>query len=535
MNKTPIQILIVDDIAANRSLLGHTLEPAGYDVLLVPSGEAALEVARRAQPSLILLDIVMPGLTGFETCQRLKQQEETKDIPVIFITSKDDTESILQGFHLGGVDYITRPFQEEVVRARVENQLRIHRLTQQLLQKNRQLLEEIAKRVQAEGDLARADERLALLSDQEAQHWGIEGFISQSATISAILRDVHQLHYADKVSVLIIGESGTGKELIARAIHFGGSRSHQPFIALNCSTIPRELAESTLFGHVRGAFTGATGARQGYFELAEGGTLFLDEIGDMPYELQAKLLRVLEDRRYIPVGGAHERIAEVRVISATNQDLHTRIDRGLFRQDLYFRLAEYTVEVPPLRDRPEDIPLLVEHFLRLFAEEMGRERPRVSPEAMAALQQYSFPGNVRELKNIVEHAMIKSGGGGIQPHHLYLLNDISKENHLYSDLNSGNHLGAMNDFEQRKELVVKRSLSSNAHDPSTGRPDPSDPLTDEEKILAYVETHGTINNSECRQLLVSDLHHASYLLKKLHDYGLLQSDGERRWKRYRRA
>lgn len=535
MNETPIQILIVDDIAANRSLLGHTLEPAGYDVLLVPSGEAALDVARRAQPGLILLDIVMPGLTGFETCQRLKQQDETKDIPVIFITSKDDTESILQGFHLGGVDYITRPFQEEVVCARVENQLRIHRLTRQLLQKNRQLLEEIAKREQAEGDLARADERLALLSDQEAQRWGIAGFISRSATLAAILHDVRQLQSADKVSVLISGESGTGKELIARAIHYGGSRSHQPFIALNCSTIPRDLAESTLFGHVRGAFTGATGTRKGYFDLAEGGTLFLDEIGDMPYELQAKLLRVLEDRCYIPVGGAHERSADVRVISATNQDLPTRIAEGTFRQDLYFRLAEFPVNVPPLRDRLEDVPLLVEHFLRLFAEEMGRERPRVSPEALAALQQYSFPGNVRELKNIIEHAMIKSDGGAIRPHHLYLLNDVIREDPSLPGPKTGNHVGVFDVFEQRKELVVKRSLGSNAHDPSPGRPDPSALLTDEEKILAYVETHGTINNTECRRILNSDLYHASYLLKKLHQYGLLQSDGERRWKRYRRT
>lgn len=533
MNANPIQILIVDDIAANRSLLGQTLEPAGYDVLLVPNGEAALNVAKRAKPSLILLDIMMPGINGFETCRQLKQQEETRDIPVIFITSKDDTDSILQGFHVGGVDYITRPFQQEVVLARVKNQLRIHMLTAQLIQKNRQLQDEITKRVQAEGDLARADERLAMISDQESQHWGIDGFISQSATISTILHDVRQLQHADKVSVLITGESGTGKELIARAIHFGGSRSKKPFIALNCSAIPRDLAESTLFGHVRGAFTGATGARKGYFELAEGGTLFLDEIGDMPYELQAKLLRVLEEHRFIPVGGAQERAVDVRIISATNQQLQSRIAQGAFRQDLYFRLAEFPVEVPPLRERTGDIPLLVNHFLKLFAAEMGRECPRMCPEALEALQYYSFPGNVRELKNIVEHAMIKSGGVDILPTHLYLLNDTRKECCPPSASKSGHCDEMSEDFDYLKDLVIKRSLSSVSQEWDVEPQNTPRILTDEEKILAYVQKHGTINNTECRELLVSDIHHASYLLKKLHEYGLLKSEGERRWKRYR--
>ncbi len=533
MNGKPIQILIVDDIAANRTLLGKTLEPAGYDVLLVPSGEAALSVARRAQPSLILLDIVMPGLNGIETCLQLKQQDETKDIPVIFITSKDDTESVLQGFHAGGVDYITRPFQEEIVRARVENHLRIHRLTLQLMQKNRQLLDEMAKRELAEGDLAKADGRLALLSDQEAQRWGIDGFISQSATISTILHDVRQLQFADKVSVLITGESGTGKELIARAIHFGGSRKQKPFIPLNCSTIPKELAESTLFGHIRGAFTGATTNRKWYFELADGGTLFLDEIGDMPYELQAKLLRVLEDGRYIPVGGTQERCIDARIISATNQDLHTRIKQGSFRQDLYFRLAEFPVEVPPLRERSGDIPLLVNHFLHLFAMEMGRECPQMSAEALAALQCYSFPGNVRELKNIVEHAMIKSGGTQILQKHLYLLHDKGTGIPSSVDLALECSNDVSGSFEYRKEIVIKRSQGLISPKKNSAELNQDDQQTEEEKILAFVEKHGTINNAECRELLLSDLHHASYLLKKLHDYGLLISEGERRWMRYR--
>jgi transcriptional regulator with GAF, ATPase, and Fis domain len=331
---------------------------------------------------------------------------------------------------------------------------------------------------------------------------------------------------------LITGESGTGKELIARAIHFGGARSLQPFIALNCSTIPRELAESTLFGHIRGAFTGATEARKGYFELADGGTLFLDEIGDMPYELQAKLLRVLEDGKYTPIGSTKERSMSVRIISATNQELHSHIQEGTFRQDLYFRLAQFHVEVPPLRERSEDVPLLVNHFLHLFAVEMGRECPRMSMETLAALQHYSFPGNVRELKNIVEHALIKSAGGPILPEHLHLLNDAKSAAHPELSPEKHDHTDDLCDYESLRNLVITRALSSIPDERSAARHESSEFRTDEEKILAYVEEHGTINNAECRKLLMSDLHHASYLLKKLHEYGLLTGEGERRWKRY---
>ncbi|MGC9329504.1 MAG: sigma 54-interacting transcriptional regulator, partial [Candidatus Hinthialibacter sp.] len=431
----------------------------------------------------------------------------------------------LEGFHAGGVDFITRPFQEEIVLARVKSHIRIHQLTLQLMHKNRQLQDEIAKREQAEGSLA-------IFSDQEAHRWGIDGFISQSATIAGILNDVRQLQHADNVSVLITGESGTGKELIARAIHFGGSRSQKPFIALNCSTIPRDLAESTLFGHVRGAFTGATSTSKGCFELADGGTLFLDEIGDMPYDLQAKLLRVLEERRFVPVGGSQERNVNVRIISATNQNLQTLITQGAFRKDLYFRLAEFPVEAPPLRERPEDIPLLVRHFLHLFAEEMGRECPHMSDDALAALRHYSFPGNVRELKNIVEYAIIKSAGGDILPKHLHLLNDVRTAANATLSPASNPNDNTSADLEHLRDLVIKRSQSFISQERNIDQEILSS-MTDEEKIIFYLEKYGTINNTECRKLLSSDFHHASYLLKKLRDYGLLKSEGERRWKRYR--
>ncbi|HKX61735.1 MAG TPA: sigma-54 dependent transcriptional regulator, partial [Verrucomicrobiae bacterium] len=222
-------------------------------------------------------------------------------------------------------------------------------------------------------------------------------------------------------SVLITGESGTGKELVARGIHFGGARARAPFVPVNCVAIPAELAESMLFGHLKGSFTGATSDRKGYFELAHGGTLFLDEIGDMPASLQVKLLRVLEDGCIQPVGSAAPRKIDVRIIAATNADLAQRIDSGAFRQDLYFRLARYVVATSPLRERLEDVPQLVDHFLRTLAPEMGLKSPLMSPQALKKLQTYDFPGNVRELRNIIERALIQSGGEKIEPAHLHLM------------------------------------------------------------------------------------------------------------------
>ncbi|MBI1928042.1 sigma-54-dependent Fis family transcriptional regulator, partial [Candidatus Poribacteria bacterium] len=343
-------------------------------------------------------------------------------------TIKDETESLVEGFQVGGVDYITKPFNEKEVLVRVETHLKIHRLTQELLQKNRALEQEIAARRQAEqarneDEKARqtANERLSLISQREAERWGIAGFVGQSETLRNILTEVRRLQATERTSVLITGESGTGKELIARAIHFGSSRKDGPFFRINCSAIPTALAESLLFGHVQGAFTGAVSDRKGYFELADGGTLFLDEIGEMPLELQVKLLRVFEERSFIPIGGTHEKPVDVRVLAATNADLQAKIRDGGFREDLYFRLAVFTVKVPPLRARPTDIPLLANHFLQLYSAAMGISTPALSRDALEALKAYAFPGNVRELKNIIERALIESGGEEIQPEHLHFI------------------------------------------------------------------------------------------------------------------
>lgn len=432
MNKSPIdlmhsEILIVDDDPVNLNVLRQALESEGYSIIAATGGTVALQIAAQTQPELILLDILMPEIDGFETCLRLKADKATADIPVIFITAKVETEDVVEGFRVGGVDYITKPFKNEEVLIRVQTHLTNHRLTQALLEKNRELQEQIAKRQQAEDALKTADEQLEMISQREAERWGIEGFIGRSQTIAQILKAVSKLQTTGTMSALILGESGTGKELIARAIHFGGPRGKRPFIPVNCSAIPKDLAESEFFGHLKGAFTGANTDRKGHFELADSGTLFLDEIGDMPLELQAKLLRVLDDGYVTPVGGTRKKHVDVRVLAATNANLQAKVAEGTFREDLYHRLAGFTVTVPPLRERKEDIPLLAEHFLDLFAtdDEMGIHKPNLSQEALSALESYSFPGNVRELKNIIARALLESDGKEIQPEHLHFVSTVA--------------------------------------------------------------------------------------------------------------
>jgi DNA-binding NtrC family response regulator len=274
--ETPRQkVLIVDDSVANRDLLRRTLEPEGFDAFLVPSGEVALQVAPRVQPTLILLDVRMPGgIDGFETCTRLKADPATADIPVLFITVDDEEATLLNAFQAGGVDYIRKPFKEREVVARVQTHARLRRLADDLRRRNAQLESEIVRRKQAEVDRDRADHQLDLISQQELAKWGLAGFVGASPLMTAMIEDLRRLQRTTTTTILILGESGTGKELIARAIHFGGARAKGPFIAMNCSAIPSELAESTLFGHVQGAFTGARGNLKGCFEMADGGHCF---------------------------------------------------------------------------------------------------------------------------------------------------------------------------------------------------------------------------------------------------------------------
>ncbi|MCC7265005.1 MAG: sigma-54-dependent Fis family transcriptional regulator [Candidatus Latescibacteria bacterium] len=509
------RILVVDDTPANLKLMSRAMAGAGYEAMVASSGEVALQLAERFVPDLVLLDVTMPGLDGFEVCRRLKQHETTRAIPVIFLTARDDTADLVEGFRAGGVDYVTKPFQKEEVLVRIQTHLEKAALVRalaeknaaledharQLAEKNRALEEEMARRETLTKERDALAGRLEDLSQQQiAQQGG--SLVGQSLAVTAMLEEIALLQQAHTVSVLITGESGTGKEVVARAVHYGGSRARGPFVAVNCPAIPRELAESSFFGHLRGAFTGAHEARRGYFEQADGGTLFLDEIGDLPLELQAKLLRTLETGRVTPLGSSQERVVDVRILAATNQELTTLIAQDRFREDLYFRLAGFTVAVPPLRNRREDLPLLVDHFLGRYGAEMGREPAGMSREALAMLEGHEFPGNVRELKNLVEYALIRSRGALVRPEHL--------------------------------RFVEFRPGAEPARAPA---PPPASvaghPANDEEQILAYVRQHGSIGNTECRDLLAVSPERASYLLKKLNAQGLLEQEGARRWSRYR--
>ena len=502
------RILVVDDTAANLKLMSRTLAGAGYEAMVASSGEVALQLAERFVPDLVLLDVTMSGLDGFSVCRRLKQIEATRAIPVIFLTAREDTADLLEGFRAGGVDYVIKPFQKEEVLVRIQTHLEKAALVRTLAEKNaaletrtRELEEEIARRQALTQERDALVGRLEDLSQQQiAQQGG--SLVGQSLAVAAMQEEIALLQQAHTVSVLITGESGTGKEVVARAIHYGGTRARGPFVAVNCAAIPRELAESSFFGHLRGAFTGAHEARRGYFEQADGGTLFLDEIGDLPPELQAKLLRTLETGTVTPLGGSQERAVDARILAATNQELTTLIAQDRFREDLYFRLAGFTVAMPPLRSRREDIPLLVDHFLRRYGAEMGREPAGLSREALAVLEAHEFPGNVRELKNLVEYALIRSRGALIRPEHLRFV-----------------------DYHPAAGPV-----------PSPGPlPAPSSglPANDEERILAFVRQHGSIGNSECRDLLAVSPEQAKYLLRKLSAQGALELEGTGRWRRYR--
>jgi DNA-binding NtrC family response regulator len=497
LSETTAKILVVDDVPGNLDLLTDALEAAGYKIMAVPSGEIALDIASSMPPDLILLDVLMPGLDGFETCRRLKANPATQAIPVIFLTAKDEVASVVEGFRAGGVDYVSKPFRAEEVLSRVATHLKIHRLTRELQRKNEELEAEVTRRHQAEAAFQKADARLSVISEQETQRWGISAFIGRSETVVRIIRDIRRLQNHEMTHVLITGESGTGKELIARAIHYGGAQAKGPFVPVNCSAVPAELAESGFFGHIRGAFTGATTDRAGYFEQAHQGTLFLDEIGEMPPALQVKLLRVLENGTLTRVGDSEERHVECRIVAVTNADLISEVETGRFRKDLYYRLAGFTIEVPPLRERKEDIPLLVDHFLQLLTMEMGIPRPGVQPAVLAELETYDFPGNIRELKNLIEAALIESNGGEIGPEHLRIGQGDSARHHQGTGV--------------------------------TGARLPQETDT----ILAFVRRHGSINNTQCRELLGLGLQRACSLLRKLHRAGVLAKESSRRWTQYR--
>jgi len=380
-------VLIVDDEAGVRSALSGVLRDEGYVVEAVESGEACLDRVVRAPYDVIVLDIWLPGMDGLATLARLR--ERRVDAPVVMISGHGNIESAVKAIKLGAYDFVEKPLSLEKTVLVIGNAVRQSRLEAE----NRALR-------------AHVDRRLTMVGE---------------SYVMVQLREQVAMAAPTNGRVLIYGENGTGKELVARTVHALSRRRGGPFVEVNCAAIPEELIESELFGHVRGAFTGAMLDRRGKFELADGGTLFLDEIGDMSLKTQAKVLRALQEQVVEPVGGAASVRVDVRVLAATNKDLPTEIRASRFREDLYFRLNVIPVFVPPLRDRVDDIPRLAEHFMSELAREYGRRRKTFDPMAMSVLQRYRWPGNVREMRNVLERLMIMVPGDTIAPADLSFL------------------------------------------------------------------------------------------------------------------
>lgn len=375
----PIQrILVADDEESMRWVLSKALKKKGFSVDLAGDGDEALALIRKNSYELAILDIKMPGLSGLELLDRVREQES--ELLVVIMTAEASMKNAVEAMKRGAYDYITKPFDLDVIDAIVEKVNRAREMTTQVTH----LKEELKERYQPEKTI-----------------------IGNSPAMREVYKTIGKVAPSD-VTVLIQGESGTGKELIARAIHFNSKRLGKPFIALNCAAIPKELLESELFGFEKGAFTGAIERKLGKFEQADGGTIFLDEIGDMPLDLQAKILRALQEKEVIRTGGNQSIAVDVRIVAATNQDLEDKVRRKEFREDLFYRLNVVPLFLSPLRERKDDIPPLIDYFLEKSCTEMGIPLKRYSTEVLRHLSSHSWPGNVRELENTIKRAVILS-------------------------------------------------------------------------------------------------------------------------------
>lgn len=380
---TKAKIVVADDEESVRWTLKKALERAGYSVLTVADGQAAVETAERVHADLVLMDIKMPTVDGLKALSQLRDRHP--DTIVIVMTAFGTLQAAVEAMKRGAYDYITKPFDFEELTLLVQRALEVKVLTREL------------NRLKAQ------------LKDRQE----VDEIVGTSQGMQVVFKLVGQV--ADSgATVLIQGESGTGKELIAKAIHKNSPRDRGPFVTVNCAAIPKDLLESELFGHEKGAFTGALATRRGKFELANGGTIFLDEIGEMDPALQTKILRVFEERRFERLGGEVPIAVDVRILAATHRDLHALVTRGTFREDLFYRLNVVSITLPPLRERQEDIPLLVDHFLRLYT---GDGRKEISPEALNCLVRYHWPGNVRELENVIKRACLLARTRLILPEH----------------------------------------------------------------------------------------------------------------------
>jgi two-component system response regulator PilR (NtrC family) len=371
---TKQKILVVDDEKSMCDFLEIMLNKEGYEVTSATSGEKALELLDNNLYSMVLTDVKMPGVDGFEVLRKTK--EVSPDTVVLMITAYGSPEGAVTAIKEGAYDYITKPFRVEEVKLTIKKSLE-------------------------RSILIKENIRLRQAVEDRYKFWNLIGKSPKMQRVYELVEKVSQT----KANVLIAGESGTGKELVAKAVHFNSARKDRSFVTLNCGAIPENLLESELFGHMKGSFTGAIANKRGLLELAEGGTLFMDEVGELPLPLQVKLLRVIQEREFKRVGGIEDIKVDVRIISASNQDLQQKVAHSSFREDLFYRLNVIQIKIPPLRERKEDIPLLVNHFVRKYSAETGKEIEGVSPEALELLLGYNFAGNVRELENMIERSI----------------------------------------------------------------------------------------------------------------------------------
>jgi DNA-binding NtrC family response regulator len=380
----PARILIIDDESAIRESLEELLTLEGFQVTAAVDGPSGIDQLAHSEFDLLLLDLALPGESGLELLPRILEMQPS--LPVIMITAFGTVSNVVDAIRAGAENFVQKPWDNEKLLADIRAA--------------------IARR--------RAEEEVVQLKRALKQRYNFENIVGKSEPMLRLFDTIAQVAPA-RATVLIQGESGTGKELIAKALHANSLRRDKPFVPVNTGAVPPDLLESTLFGHVKGAFTSALSAKKGLFEVANGGTLFLDEIGTMSIDMQAKILRVLQDRRFMLLGGTQEIQVDVRIIAATNVDLTQAVKEGRFREDLYYRLNVICLELPPLRARRQDIPLLAAHFLKMYAEENGQPMPTLSPEALRVLVDYEWPGNVRELENAMERGVVLSTTRTITP------------------------------------------------------------------------------------------------------------------------
>lgn len=459
-------VLVVDDEKNWLIVLEEILQDEGYEVLTADNAHDALQLAMNNDVDVVVTDMKMPEIDGITLLDRLHRAKP--DVPIIIMTAYGTVEKAVEAMKKGAFDYICKPFTNEEFLVVVSKALEHFRL----ITANRKLQREVEER------------------------YRFDNLVGKSAVMRRLFDTIEKIA-PSKATVLITGESGTGKELIARAIHYHSPRRDKPFVSVNCGALPETLLESELFGHEKGAFTGAIQRRKGRFELAHEGTLFLDEISEMSPHLQVKLLRVLQEMEFERVGGMETIRVDVRIIAASNRDLKTEMEEGRFRQDLFYRLNVVHIQVPPLRERKEDIPLLVQHFLTRYAGELGKGVPvRVHPEAMRCLIEYHWPGNVRELENVIERALILATGDEIT------LRDLPEEirNPEYTGIE-----------EKKSSLHLTRR---------------------QERALEFIKKHGYITNKYYAEINGISPRQSLRELDDLREKGILIRIGKGRGARY---